>query len=260
MGRVHCLWPLPSDAASAGPLTVADLERIYAYPEELTRPWVQANFVSSADGAVTVADRSEGLSHPADKRIFALGRDLADVILVGAGTVKAEKYRGAKPGEVRIERRRRHGLAEVPTIAVVSGRCTISADDPIVTDTVVPPVIVTTSSADPARRAALADAGADVLVAGEHGVDLPLALRLLGERGLLRVNCEGGPHLFASLVADDLVDQLCLTLAPLLAGAGADRIVAGRAAPVPRTMRLASLLHEDGFTMFRYRRDRDAAG
>ncbi|PXY32922.1 hypothetical protein BAY59_07285 [Prauserella coralliicola] len=251
---MHQLWPVPADPTSSGPLTDADLERIYAYPAGLTRPWVQANFVSSADGAVTVSDRSEGLSHPADKRIFALGRDLADVVLVGAGTVKAENYRGARAGERRVERRRRLGLADVPPIAVVTGRCTIEPDDLIVTDTTVPPIILTTEAASADRRAALADAGAEVVVAGEHGVDVKAALDVLAARGLYRVNCEGGPHLFATLVAEDLVDQLCLTLAPLLAGAGADRIVTGRATDVPRRMELASLLHEDGFTMLRYRR------
>lgn len=253
------LWPVPPDGTgSAGtvPLTDTDLERLYGYPERLDRPWVQVNFVSSADGASTVAGRSAGLSHPADKRIFALGRDLADVILVGAGTVKAEKYRGVKPGELRVERRRRLGLADVPRIAVVSGRGTLDPTDPLFTDTVVPPIVLTTETAPLPRRAALAAAGADVVVAGEHGVDLRLALDALGERGLLRVNCEGGPHLLANLVAEDLVDQLCLTVAPLLAGAGPDRIVAGRATPVPRSLSLVSVLHEDGFLMLRYRRDR----
>src|SRR5699024_10506331 len=85
MRTMQSLWPTPPDGAT-GEMTDVDLERLYDYPSDLDRPWVQANFVSSADGAVTLADRSEGLSHPADKRIFGLGRDLADVVLVGAGT------------------------------------------------------------------------------------------------------------------------------------------------------------------------------
>ncbi|ASR39180.1 hypothetical protein BAY61_11405 [Prauserella marina] len=248
------LWPPVQDGEPSGPLSDTDLEQLYAYPDQLSGPWVQANFVSSADGAVTVSDRSEGLSHPADKRIFALGRELADVVLVGAGTVKAENYRGVRSNAARAERRLARGLAEVPPIAVVTGRCTIRPDGPLFTDTLVPPIVITTENAPVERRAALTDAGAEVLVAGEHAVDLEAALALLDERGLRRINCEGGPHLFATLVAQDRVDQLCLTLAPLLAGAGADRIVAGLAAPEPRAMRLESLLHEDGFTMLRYRR------
>jgi riboflavin biosynthesis pyrimidine reductase len=250
------MWPSAADnPAASGSVSDADLERLYGYPGHLDRPWVQANFVSSADGAVTVSEHSEGLSHPADKRIFALGRDLADVVLVGAGTVRTERYRGARITESRMQRRRRLGLSDVPPIAVVSGRCTIEPDDPLVTDTVVPPIVITTSSAPAQRRAALAGAGAQVLIAGDHAVDLRAALTVLAERDLLRVNCEGGPHLFATLVAEDLVDQLCLTLAPLLAGAGADRIVAGLASEVPRRMSLGSVLHEDGFLMLRYRRD-----
>ncbi|MEU6645476.1 pyrimidine reductase family protein [Saccharomonospora sp. NPDC046836] len=255
MNTVHCLWPLPPDTASRDPLTDADLERIYAYPDDLERPWVQVNFVCSADGAVSVDGRSEGLSHPADKRIFALGRDLADVVLVGATTVRTEKYRGVKRHELRVERRRRLGLSDVPPIAVVSGRCTITPDDLIVTDTAVPPIVLTTEDAPATRRDALTAAGADVIVVGERSVDLPAALGVLHTRGLRRINCEGGPHLFGTLIAEDLVDQLCLTVAPLLAGAGADRIATGPTNMVPQRMRLASMLHEDGFLMMRYRRE-----
>ncbi len=254
MTVVHRLLPLPENLATPEPVTDAELERLYDYPDRLTRPWVQVNFVASADGAVAVADRSEGLSHPADKRVFALGRDLADVILVGVGTVLAEGYRGVRPRELRVERRRRLGLSELPPIAVVTGSCRLTPNDPIVTDTTVPPIVVTPTSAPARRKADLAAAGVDVVEAGTETVDPRLALAALAERGLLRVNCEGGPQLFASLIAADLVDQLCLTIAPLLAGAGPDRIAAGTPSSLPRSLRLDSVLHEDGFLMLRYRR------
>ncbi|RZQ61544.1 pyrimidine reductase family protein [Amycolatopsis suaedae] len=239
-----------------GDLSDEDLERLYDYPAGLDRPWVQANFVSSADGAVTVDDVSEGLSHPADKQIFMLGRDLADVVLVGAGTVLAEGYRGVQPSRRRAERRQRLGLAELTPIAVVSGRCTITPDLPLFTDTQIPPIVYTTEGAPAARREALAAAGADVVIAGALTVELTEALADLGRRGLCRVNCEGGPHLFGALVAENLVDELCLTVAPLLAGAGAGRIVDGHLSDAPRAMELSSVLHEDGFLMTRYRRRR----
>lgn len=248
------LWP----AETAGALTDADLEALYAYPgnlEALGRPWVQVNFVASSDGAVTLEGRSEGLSHPADKRIYTLGRDLADVVLVGAGTARAERYRGVRRSERRIERRRRLGLpTEVPPIAVVSGRCTVSPVDPVLADTHVPTIVLTTENAPDERKDDVVAAGGEVIVAGKDDVDVRAALKALAERGLLRVNCEGGPQLFATLIAEDLVDQLCLTIAPLLAGAGADRIASGRIGGVPRHLRLASLLHEDGFMMARYLR------
>ncbi|KAA9166101.1 pyrimidine reductase family protein [Amycolatopsis acidicola] len=246
---MRMLWPEAIDEVSD-----ADLERLYGYPEQPGKPWVQVNFVSSADGAATVEDKSEGLSHPADKRIFLLGRDLADVVLVGAGTARAEQYRGARVNEERRARRARLGLSPVPPIAVVSGSARIEPDCPLFTDTEVPPIIVTTEHAPAERRAKLSDAGADIVIAGEQMVELPIALAELDRRGLRRVNCEGGPHLFGELIAEDLVDQLCLTIAPVLAGAGANRIAMGRNASQGERLDLASLLLEDDFTMFRYRK------
>ncbi|RSM83791.1 pyrimidine reductase family protein [Amycolatopsis sp. WAC 01375] len=244
---MQLLWP----TTPAEPVSDADLERLYGYPEGLTRPWVQVNFVSSADGAAAVDELSEGLSHPADKRIFLLGRLLSDVILVGAGTTRAEGYRGARVSPERAARRVSLGLSEVPPIAVVTRSGELDPEGPLFTDTKVPPIVITTEKAP---RAALQRAGAEVHVAGVEDVDLHRALDLLGERGLRRVDCEGGPTLFADLIAADLVDQLCLTVAPLLAGAGESRIAHGRPAPEPRRMDLASALFEDGFTMLRYRR------
>lgn len=250
---MQSLWPSAPERVLSDP----ELERLYDYPRGLTKPWVQVNFVASADGAVSLSGKSEGLSHPADKRVFGLGRDLADVVLVGAGTATAEKYGGVRANELRTERRLRLGLAELPPIAVVSGRCTIPADAPLFTDTVVAPIVFTSEAAPAERRHAIEDTGAEVVVVGDDRVHLPAALADLDHRGLHRVNCEGGPHLFASLVAADLVDQLCLTVAPLLAGAGADRIVVGALSEHPRRLQLAGILHEDGFLMLRYRRGTD---
>ncbi|HEU5474427.1 MAG TPA: pyrimidine reductase family protein [Actinophytocola sp.] len=246
---MHRLFPEPP-----ADLDDRELERIYGYPDGLDRPWVQVNFVSSADGAVAVEGRSAGLSSPADKRIFALGRDLADVVLVGAGTARLEGYRGVKPTEVRAERRARLGLAEVPPIAVVTRRCSIGPDALLVTDTVVAPIVLTCAAAPAERRAALAAAGADVVVAGDHTVDLSAALAELAARGLRRVNCEGGPHLFGELIAEGLVDQLCLTLAPLLVSGDAPRTAVGLPPAAPLELELASVLTADGHLMLRYRR------
>lgn len=245
------LLPLDPDASA---LSDRELEDLYDYPADLDRPWVQVNFVSSADGAATAEGRSRGLSSPADKKIFALGRDLADVVLVGAGTASIEGYRGVKRTEVRAQRRARLGLADLPPIAVVSGRCSIGPHTPMIADTEVPPIVLTTEAAPERRRADLVAAGADVVVVGDERVDLPAALAALAERGLRRVCCEGGPHLFGELVAAQLVDQLCLTVAPLLAGAGAPRVAEGVPAPEVLGLRLASVLCEDGFLMIRYRR------
>lgn len=231
-----------------------ELEEIYAYPPDLSRPWVQVNFVASTDGAATVAGRSAGLSSPADKKIFTLGRDLADVVLVGAGTALVEGYRGIKRTERRTERRARLGLSETPPVAIVTGRCSVLPDSPLVTDTRVPPIVLTCRRAPADRRAALVDAGVDVVLAGEDTVDLRRAIDAMNERGLRRVCCEGGPTVFGGLVAAGLVDQLCLTVAPLLAAGDAPRIATG-AGGAPVGMRLASALRAGDYLMLRYRKE-----
>ncbi|MEU6155864.1 pyrimidine reductase family protein [Actinosynnema sp. NPDC047251] len=249
------LWPPPStDPGTAGGITDADLERLYDYPAGLDRPWVQVNFVSSVDGAVTIAGKSGGLGNPADKKVFALGRDLADVVLVGARTALIEGYRGVKAGEVRQERRARLGLSPVPPVAVVTARCSIEPTSPLITESAVRPIVLTTSAAPADRRDALADAGADVVVAGDREVNLPTALAALDERGLRRVDCEGGPTLFGALIEAGLVDVLCVTFAPVLAGGDAGRIATGPLPPAPRDLELASILRYESALLLRYRR------
>ncbi|MFB9569664.1 pyrimidine reductase family protein [Saccharopolyspora hordei] len=249
---MDCLWPV--DGAQQ---VDDDLERFYAYPEQLDRPWVRVNFVSSLDGAVTVRGSSRGLSAPVDQRVLGLIRDLSDVVLVGVGTAVAEGYRGVKRTEVRAERRERRGLSPVPPIALVTARASLPPDSPLLTDTVVPPIVLTTEAAPAQRQAELADAGADVVVAGDAEVDLRAALAALDERGLRRIGCEGGPRLFGSLVDQDLVDELCLTLSPLLTSGDARRIAVGAGAEPPRAMRLRSVLHAGSLLLVRYARMRE---
>lgn len=243
------LWP-PRE----GEITDGELERLYDYPDGLDRPWVQVNFVSSVDGAVSVAGRSGGLGNDADRKVFMLGRDLCDVVLVGAGTALVEGYQGVKAGEVRASRRARLGLAPVPPIAVVTARCSVEPTSPLLTSTSVPPIILTTAAAPVERRDALTAAGADVVVAGDESVDMRAALEALDERGLRRVDCEGGPRVFGSLVDADLVDVLCVTFSPLLAAGDAGRIAVGPLPPAPRSLELESVLHHDSALLLRYRR------
>lgn len=244
------LWP-----RSDSDIDDAALERTYDYPASLERPWVQVNFVSSADGAVTHTGKAAGLSGPADKKILTLGRDLADVVLVGAGTAIVEGYYGIRATTARTKRRERLGLSPVPPVAVVTRRCSVAPDSLLLTDTAIPPIVITCESAPVERRDALTDAGAEVILAGADDVDLHAALAELDQRGLRRINCEGGPRLFGSLIAADLVDELCLTVSPLLVGGDAGRIAAGQLPEAPRRMALESVLHEDGFLMLRYRRE-----
>ncbi|ANY04997.1 dihydrofolate reductase family protein [Pseudonocardia sp. HH130630-07] len=207
-----------------------------AAPHPPARPRVTAIMVSSLDGAGTAGGRgSQGLSTPADRMLFRSLRRSADAVLVGAGTVRDEDYRGV--------RRRRPTTddptpGEPPPVVVVTGSADLAPDAALLTDTITPPIVLTTGGAPAARRAALAAAGADVVVLPDLRPG-PL-LAELGRRGLRSVLCEGGPTLLGALVAADAVDELRLTLVPVLVGGPAGRIATGPVAPaVPRGMRLA---------------------
>jgi riboflavin biosynthesis pyrimidine reductase len=199
-----------------------ELEQVYATPAD---PAVRANFVVSLDGAVEVAGQSAGLGGPADIAVFAVLRALADVVLVGSATVRMENYGPAKVAPPAVERRRDRGQAPIPTIAVVTGSANLDpashlfSREPSRGITPPRPLILTCETAPSARRAELAEV-AEIVVCGEESVDMAAALEALRDRGLAQVLCEGGPTLLTTMVDADLVDELCLTHSPVLAGPG----------------------------------------
>ncbi|WP_327005604.1 pyrimidine reductase family protein [Dactylosporangium sp. NBC_01737] len=235
------LYPEP------GPVDHDTLIDLYAPPP---RPSLRVNFVASLDGAGTLGGKSAGLSGPEDKRVFGILRMRCDALVVGAGTVREEGYRAVRLDEPRRQWRLAHGLTEFPTLVIVSGRCDLDPAQPALADAPVRPVILTTAHAEPG---ALGDV-ADVIRAGDKRVDLIEAVRQLRERGLLQLLSEGGPTLFGSLTAAGLVDELCLTVSPLLAGPGAGRITAGPELPAPVDLTLRHALLADGQLLLRYNR------
>lgn len=218
------------------PLDEAGMEAFYAFPVNPRRPWVRVTFVSGLDGAASVDGGSRGLSSPTDRDVLLLIRDLSDVVLVGLGTVVAEGYRPLRPTRRRAQRRRRAGLSGLPPVAVVTNSCAPASPAPLLTTPGT--IVITCESAPVERRDAIVDAGATVIIAGDERVDPATAIAELGARGLRRIACEGGPGLFGSLIEQDLVDELCLTVAPLLTSGGQGRIATGPATP-PRRMTLA---------------------
>jgi 5-amino-6-(5-phosphoribosylamino)uracil reductase len=222
-----------------------------ARPAPDGRPWVLVNMIASLDGAITIEERSGGLGGPADKAMFSALRGVADVILVGAGTVRAEGYGPARPSEAIRAARRARGQAEVPRIAIVTRSLDLDADSSLFTESVQPPIVITSGSSDPARRTAFEDV-AELMVVGDDAVDLEAALASLREAGTEVVTCEGGPSLNGDLVAADLVDEWDLTVSPLLVSGHAGRSSRGPLPPAPISMALARMLEADGHLLTRW--------
>jgi riboflavin biosynthesis pyrimidine reductase len=232
-----------------------DLPGLYGYPDGR---WLRANMVATADGAASLNGVTQGISSDTDRRVFALLRTLCDVILVGASTVREEKYKPARPQELWSHLR--DGRPPTPPIAVVTGRLDLDADSPLITaaPAYARTIVITTASASAARRDQLGR-HAEIIIAGQDTVDLRTAVDALAERGHRRMLAEGGPHLLAQLVEAGLLDELCLTIGPQMAGPGADRIVAGAgtgsglSGSLP--LRLAHVLEDQGFLLCRYVRN-----
>lgn len=230
------------------------LPELYSYPADLTRCWVRSNFIASLDGGATADGKSGGLAGPGDKALFGLMRELADVIVVGAGTVRVENYGGAQMSAAARQARRDRGQSEVPPIAIVTQSGLLDRDMKVFTHTEVPPLVLTTAAgaADAAERLGPA---AEVLACSatdSAGVDIATVLRVLADRGLRRVLTEGGPSLHSTFIDAGLLDELCLTLAPMLVGGQARRISTG-AGQVQTGMRRAHLLaDETGYLYARY--------
>ncbi len=246
-------------ADGAGEIT--DLVQLYTYPTTLESPWIRVNFIASLDGAVTIDGRSGALGRPADATVYAILRDLADVVVVGAGTARSENYGGARTDARRRMRLHHHGLGGArdgapPPIAVVTASAALDPASRLFTDTERAPIVLTTVSADADRKHLLAETGAEVIEAGHSTVTAADIRRELGGRGLLRVLCEGGPSLFGDLIDAGAVDELCLTVSPLLVGGTAGRIaVSPNALPTAMSLRHA-LLDDDGTVLTRWERTR----
>lgn len=270
---------LPQPAAEVDPLALY-VAAVRTPPGG--RPWVMVNMIASADGAVAVGGASGGLGSPADRAVFAAARACADWILVGAGTVRAERYRLPRPSAAVRAARRAAGRSERPGLAVVSASLDFDPDLPMLADRRPGedrPLILTgpdapadraerlaetaevvrlesaaASPPEPPRTAETARESADRAenaAPGKSGSPAA-ALGELGRRGAQVVLSEGGPTLNAWLAEAQMIDELCLSVAPLLAGGPSPRLLHGAALARPLNLELAHLLEEDGMLFARY--------
>ncbi|MFE2922474.1 pyrimidine reductase family protein [Streptomyces goshikiensis] len=233
-----------------------ELAEAYAYPPlSEDAHWLRANMVSTLDGAAQHEGRSQPISGASDMRIFGTLRALADVVVVGAETVRQEGYRPARARADFAARREAAGQGPAPAIAVITASMDLDFSLPLYTGPLVPTLVLTGSAAPSDRVAAATAAGAEVVIAGEGAaVDPARAVRELAKRGMRRQLTEGGPRLLGQFVAADALDELCLTISPMLTAGDAQRISGGPSVAVPHRLAAASVLEEAGFLFTSYRR------
>jgi riboflavin biosynthesis pyrimidine reductase len=217
---VRQLLPVVEDDVDPGALVASE-----SRPAPEGRPWVLVNMIATVDGATAIDGRSGALGGPADQAMFAAVRSIADVILVGAATVRVERYGPPSSGRLAIVTR----SADVPAIAGHR------------------PIVITTEQSDVSH---LHDV-ADVVVAGASAVDLGLALSHLAAEVVV---CEGGPRINAQLFAAGLVDEVRLTLAPLVVAGASPRVTNGSGLEQLCGLALDGVVEGDGFLFLRYLR------
>jgi riboflavin-specific deaminase-like protein len=239
-------------------LTPAELvEEIGLWERPATRPArprVLLNMVATADGRATLGGRSGTISGTADRALFHALRAAVDAVLVGAGTVRTERYGRLIREEATRRERARRGLPDEPLACVVSGRLTLDEEIPLLQTQGARVVLVTASAASlPATGASV-----DYIRSPTPQLDLSAALAELGSRfGVSSVLCEGGPHLARQLLGAGLLDELFLSLSPLLAGgepSGGEalRILAGAELETPARLELLGALSAESALFLRY--------
>lgn len=199
------------------------------------RPAVRLNMISSVDGATALDGVSGNLGSLGDKRVFAVLRSLADVVLVAAGTMRTEHY----------------GPSTLP-IAVVTRSASLDWRSPFFSEAKARPIVLTVDDA-PKENLEHAAEVADVVFAGTGSVDLQRAVTELGARGFRHVLAEGGPTLNSQLARASVLDELCLTVSPKLVAGDAKRILAGPVLPLPADLQLRSVLEDESYLFLRYR-------
>lgn len=234
-----------------GPVTIEQQLETYRPWEQAheERPFLAMNFVATVDGRATIEGVSGPIGSDADTELLARLRTRFDAVMIGAGTMRAERYGRVIRDPAKRERRERDGLRPDPLMVIVSGRLDLPWDAPLFTDGNGQVLIFTASDTEPPETATPVE-----VVRHEGFVELGGAMRHLRQDHDVRaVICEGGPGLHAELEGGGLVDDLFLTIAPKLSGGDAPRIVEG---PLPAIaeLELAWLLEEEGELFARYRR------
>lgn len=233
MQRVH-----PGSPSAVDETELAEAYRVPATGEWNREVWLRVNFVMSLDGAIVGAEGlSKSLGTDADRTVFQLARRLCDVVLVGAGTLRAEDYRPSSRPLAIVSRR----LDLDPTLRVFADRGPEH----------VRPMVLTTSAAMESAPRWLQDE-AYLVDCGDGTVSLTTAIAHLSAMGLHRILCEGGPALLTHLLEAGFVDELLLTIVPRLVGSPEHLVHRADGFTPPERLRLAEVLEHEGTVLTRY--------
>jgi riboflavin biosynthesis pyrimidine reductase len=213
---------------------------------------VRANMVTTVDGAGAFAGRTKAISSDSDQMLLGYLRRQADAVMVGATTIQAEGYGPVHLPDDAQARRVSAGYAATPPLVIVTAHAKLPLTSKIFSGDGPRPIVAT-------LRASAAAAGelrevADVIVVGDNAIEPATIIAALGERGLRRVLCEGGPFLLSTLIEQDLVDDMCLTVSPYLAGSQPTTPQPASARAAPTRLRLRHVLTHDSLLYLRYSR------
>ena len=251
--KVNRLTPLP------GPSTISEQLANFApasMPAPADRPYVFTNFAVTLDGRATIGGRSGPIGSEIDTNLLVGLREVPDALMIGAGTLRAERYGRVPPGEKSRARRQRRGVPADPLVVVVSGGLNLPWDIGLFTDGGGRVLIVTASDEEVPETATPVEVmriPAREPGRGDDRADLKEAMRRLrADHGIRTVLSEGGPRLHGTMIEDDLVDELFVTIAPVISGGDGPRLTEILSAE-RRELELLWLLEAEGELFARYR-------
>jgi riboflavin biosynthesis pyrimidine reductase len=237
----------------SAPGALTDEQVVAAYPWPADRRWVRAMMVTTLDGASAGPDGLSGsISGDADQAVFSAVRRFADAVLIGAGTLRAERYQPMRARDADADARREQGLAPAPRLAIVCRSLDLPWSEPVFSQSALPPLVLTGAGADPVALERVPDTCEVVLLAGET-VSPAAVLAAMEERGLRRIVCEGGPTLLHDIVSAGMLDEADITVSPTFTGTG----TSPRTPSLDRVAEfgLDQVITADGFLMARYLRE-----
>ena len=227
-----------------------DIETAFAINvSDAVKKFLRLNMVTSIDGAISLSGTARGLSSDIDRKVFHILRSLSDVILVGAGTMRTEKYGPVSLTKKEIINRRESKQISIPPIAVISNSGTFNFETDFFTKAITKPILLTTEIGS--KSALKANSLADIYVCGKVEVDLNIAVDTLVKLGHKNILCEGGPSLNTSLLNEDLIDELCLTITPKIVGGNGKRLFDGLNIDIPIGFEYRNIFLEQEQLFFR---------